>query len=276
MRDQRRLAPAVQQPLRETRPRPSRSGRAAPRPRPRAGRGRRRARSGGTSPSSPPPTPSTTRASNSISRRVHLADAARQQPGGAAVGREAAIDERLPEAGVVGGDGEVGGQREVEPDARRPSPARRHTTGVCVLSMSGMSRWACDGRRRWMLPTRGRGAVVGVAGDDVEPGAEVVAGAGDHDDAHRFVAGRRRRSTSISAATIASVSALRLSGRSRCRRSTPSSCEMFEVDHAASRTPRCDRGRAPARGSSRRRADRAGAPGRARGSAAGSWRGPAW
>ena len=51
-----------------------------------------------------------------------------------------------------------------------------------------MSRWACDGSRRWMLPTRGRAASPALRDDDVEPGAEVVAGGGDHDDAHGLVA----------------------------------------------------------------------------------------
>ena len=57
---------------------------------------------------------------------AHLADPARQQPGRAAVGREAALAERLPEAGVVGRDREVGGERDLESDAGGPAPHLAH------------------------------------------------------------------------------------------------------------------------------------------------------
>ncbi len=44
----------------------------------------------------------------------------------------------------------------------RPMPATQPraatTTGTCVVHTAGMSRWAWVGSRRWIDPTRGRGA----------------------------------------------------------------------------------------------------------------------
>ena len=74
-------------------------------------------------------------------------------------------------------------------------PRTAQTTGTWAVQRSGISRWACAGRRRWMLPTRGLPALL-VAGDDVEAGAEVLALTGEQDGAHRLRhdrRGRRRR-----------------------------------------------------------------------------------
>ena len=57
---------------------------------------------------------------------VHVADATRQQPRGAAVGGEPAIDERRPEPGVVAATVKSAAEREVEADARGPSLHRAH------------------------------------------------------------------------------------------------------------------------------------------------------
>ena len=63
-------------------------------------------------------------------------------------------DERLPEGGVLRGDGDVGGQRQLEPEARGP-PRTTQTTGTWTVLSRPISRWAVWGTRRWMLPTRG-------------------------------------------------------------------------------------------------------------------------
>jgi hypothetical protein len=52
-------------------------------------------------------------------RRTHKP---RQQPSGSRISTEAAGQERLPEHGIGGCEGEVGGEREVAAEADRPPP----------------------------------------------------------------------------------------------------------------------------------------------------------
>ena len=68
--------------------------------------------------------------------------------------------------------------------ATRPRAAA--TTGTCTAQRVATRRWAWAGSRRWMLPARGRLAAA-LAGGEVETGAEVRAGAGQHDGPHRLV-----------------------------------------------------------------------------------------
>ena len=74
-----------------------------------------------------------------------------------------------------------------------PSPAAQpctaHTTGSCISKSRAMMRCAWSGVRRCTLPVRGF-SPVRVAGHPVGAGAEVVAGAREHDDPQRVV-GRR-------------------------------------------------------------------------------------
>ena len=77
-----------------------------------------------------------------------LADASGQQPRRAAVGREPALGERLPETGVVGRDREVGGQRQLQADARPPTPRTSHTTGACTVEQQRDQPMGLGGSRR--------------------------------------------------------------------------------------------------------------------------------
>ena len=106
------------------------------------------------------PQSAASRAADRPAEQQHLlgpghADEPGQQPGGAAVGGEPPLGERHPEAAVVGGDGEVGGERDLAAEARPPSPRTAHTTGSWISMSSAMRRWAWSGVRRWMLPVRG-------------------------------------------------------------------------------------------------------------------------
>ena len=130
--------------------------------------------------------PSTTRPSRIISRRALLTDPPGQEPGGAAVGGEPAVDERRPEPRVGGGDGEVGGEREVEADARGPPAYRAHHRHLHRAEQRDESVRL---RREPALDAADAGlALLLVAGDEVEAGAEVLAVAGEQDGADRFVA----------------------------------------------------------------------------------------
>ena len=96
------------------------------------------------------PESSRPRSSSSLARAD--ADEPGEQPRPAAVGREAARRERLPEAGRR--------SRRCRSRTRArggsPSPAAQprtaHDDGACVASINGISRCACAGSRRWMLP----------------------------------------------------------------------------------------------------------------------------
>ena len=81
-----------------------------------------------------------------------------------------------------------------------------------------------------MLPTRGR-PPPGVAGHDVEAGAEVAPGAGEHDHPDVLVPPGRVDGVD-QAATTTSSSALRLAGRSSVRRSTVPSSSRQPLDRA--------------------------------------------
>src|SRR5262245_29059865 len=120
---------------------------------------------------------------------THLADPPRQEPCGAAVGREAAVHERHPEPRGVGGDGEVGCEREVEPDPRAPPLDAAHHR-----RLGAENQWdepvrlrrepALDAPDAWPRAV----PATGVAEQDVEAGAEVLTGRGDQDHSHRLVA----------------------------------------------------------------------------------------
>ena len=121
---------------------------------------------------------------------AHVADPAREEPGVAAVGGEPAVDERRPEARVVGGDGEVGRQREVEADAGGPAAHRAHHRD---LHRAQQRDEAVCLRRETALDAPGARLDAGLLGflvarHPVETGAEVLAGAGEQDRPHRFVA----------------------------------------------------------------------------------------
>ena len=128
----------------------------------------------------------------------------RRPPGAAArwrrVGREAPLGERLPEPGVLGDDGEVGGHRELQADARGPALHPAHDRHLHVEHQGDQA----VGQRRHPpldaahpgplgLLGRRRPGRAGVAGHDVGAAAEVVAGAGEHDARARARRARRRR-----------------------------------------------------------------------------------
>ena len=193
--------------------------RAGRRARRRWRRARPRARRGGPSPSSAASAPSTTRPSSSISR-------ARTSPMRRGSSQVAPLSGVKPRStnGIQKRASSAATVKSAASARLRPMPAHqpctRHTTGVCVVRISGISRCACDGSRRWMLPTRGSSPSPGsgVARHDVEAGAEVLAVAGDQDDAHRFVAAGARRPRRSSRPSSSSLSALRLSGRVQAQR----------------------------------------------------------
>ena len=100
-------------------------------------------------------------------------------------------------------------------------PRTAQTTGTWVVQRSGISRWACAGRRRWMLPTRGfppswLRATMSKPAQKCSPSlASRMA---------RTDSSRPARSTaSMSAYIIGSSIALRLSGRDSRSVSTPES-----------------------------------------------------
>ena len=117
---------------------------------------------------------------------AHLADPARQQPRGSAVGGEAPLAERFPEPGVVGGEGEVGRERDLEPDAGRPAPNFAHHRD---LHADEQRHQPVRLYRQAALDAPGAGFAIGrcVPGDDVGAAAEVLARAFDHDDAQGVV-----------------------------------------------------------------------------------------
>ena len=154
------------------------------------------------------------------------------------------------------------------------------TTGVCVVSSSSISRCASVGRRRWMLPTRGRSSPA-LRPTMSKPAQKWSPAPREHDDADRLVGSRRRERVDHGRPRSGPSSALRFSGRSISSASTgPSCCTSQPLDRAvgisarsrrsSADVPLADGGRGPPAGRGRRPADRAGAPGRARGSAAGS------
>ena len=137
-----------------------------------------------------------------------------------------------------------------------------------------MSRWACDGSRRWMMPTRGRLAAPPALRATMSAPPQKWSPAPVSRIA-RTASSRPAASTaSMRPATIVVVEGVALvgpveraaAGRPSCRRST---VEAVGIDASRSltrrRTGRRWR-RARAAGRWRRRAGRAGAPGRARGS----------
>ena len=85
--------------------------------------------------------------------RPLLADQARQEPGAAAVGQQADAGEGLQERRRLGGDGDVGGEREAHADARRHAVHRRH-------DRLGQRAHEADHRIEELLE---RGARIGVA-----------------------------------------------------------------------------------------------------------------
>ena len=153
-------------------------------------RRRPRARRGARGPTRPRCWPSMAAPrSEQLAGPLH-ADEAGQQPGAAGVGGEAPLAERLPHPGVVGEHEEVGGGGDVESDARHPPPGGdddRHLRRAQHRDRAGVP---CDGSRRWIEPMRvaRRRPGRGVAADDVEAAAEVVALGRQQDAAHRLVA----------------------------------------------------------------------------------------
>ncbi len=198
------------------------------------------------------------------------------EPGAAAVGGEAPLGERLPEAGVVGGDAEVGGDGEMEADAGGPAAHRARPPGP------GSSRPATSA---------GAPAPAGAAGC-CRPGdgslrrrcgGEMSNPAQKSSPAPASMTARTASSGSAASSSV--ISARRRSRRrARCARSGRS---KVEVQHGAVASHR--RARAVAHvgvlreaGADRVerllqvrgavRAGRGAAPGRARGWAAGWWR----
>ena len=102
-------------------------------------------------------------------------------------------------------------------------PCTRQTTGVCTDASNGMSRCACDGNRRWMLPTRGRCSPLPAAfratmSKPLQKWSPAPDSTMTRTDSSRPAAS----TASIILATMSSVSALRFSGRSSRSRRTPS------------------------------------------------------
>ena len=116
------------------------------------------------------------------------ADQPGHQPGGPAVGCEASPHERQPEAAVLGGDGEVGGQRHLTAESRRPAADRADDRQLHLEQQGddavGLERCApLHAPGPGLLPRH-------VGGHPVGPRTEIVAGAREHDDPERVV-GRR-------------------------------------------------------------------------------------
>ena len=109
-----------------------------------------------------------------------------QQPGRAAVGGEAARHEGLPEARVARRDREVGGQCQLEADARRPPAHHAHHR---YLHLEHQRDEPVRLRREPALDAAHTGALPSalVASDDVEAAAEVVTAARQRDDPHTVV-----------------------------------------------------------------------------------------
>ena len=78
-----------------------------------------------------------------------------EQPGGPAVGGEAAVDERLHHGGVVGDHGGSRRRAPCEPRCPPSTPARRHHRSRTDSSV-GMRRCAWLVTCRWTEPVRGR------------------------------------------------------------------------------------------------------------------------
>ena len=181
--------------------------------------------------------------------------------------------------------GEVGGQRELEADAGRPAPHRAHDRAPATVAISGISRWAwrrqpaldaADPRSR--SPGAALRATMSTPPQKWSPApVSTMTRTASSRPARVERVDQRRRSSSSSMA-------LRLSGRSsvepqhRCRRARRRARRRTRsrssVAAHSSREPVGDRVERALRGRRRRRAGRAAAPDRARGSAAGSWRGP--
>jgi enoyl-CoA hydratase len=103
-----------------------------------------------------------------------------EQPGAARVGGEPAVQERVPEGGVAGRHGEVGGQRKLRADPGRPAADRAHHRQLQLEQqrdqppgLQGKPPLDAPG------PRPGIARLPGVAGHEVEPAAEVGPAAGD-------------------------------------------------------------------------------------------------
>ena len=167
------------------------------------------------------------------------ADQPGQQPRRAAVGAEAAPEERLPEATRVGGDGEVGGERELAPEAGGPA---LHATHHRQLQLDEQRDHAVRLHRRAALDAPGpwAGRVGRVRGDPVRARAEVVTRPRQDDDPQRVVDGGcleragplgrwRRRRARFARAGRAGCAAPRRRCRSRPRRRAPRSPGLLET-----------------------------------------------
>ena len=122
--------------------------------------------------------------------RARDADEPRQQPGRAAVRAEAALEEGLPEAGRLGGDREVGGERELEAEPGRPAAHARRPRAAGSSSSSSIEPVRLE-RRAPLQASRPRSRPGRVGRDPVRAGAEVGSVAGEDDDAQRVVGGGR-------------------------------------------------------------------------------------
>ena len=175
--------------------------------------------------------------------RARDADEARQQPGRAAVRAEAALEERLPEAGRLGGDREVGGERELEAEPGRPAAHRADDRQLELREQ--LDQPVRLERRAALEAARPRSRPGRVGRHPVRAGAEVGSAAGEDDDAERVV-GRGRLERGDDAPDRGGVERILARGRSSVMRSTPSRLSIATPSEAcASSCEACPRCSAP-------------------------------
>ena len=190
-------------------------------------RGRRRARARWIIPQSAASAPADLAAEQQQLLRPGHADQPRQQPGRAAVGREAALDERLPELAVSAATVKSAASASWQPSPAA-QPRTAHTTGSWIVDEDARSGGGpAAAVRRWMLPVRGLGVrrsalvatTVGARRRSRRP-LEVS----EHDPQRVVGRGGLERVDHLADRAPASSEFLR-SGRSRTMRSTPSALD---------------------------------------------------